>query len=105
MKRSKAAEEAKFLAGGRPPADWSQVCPGAAEEALELVATLLRFDPRRRSTAAEALQSTFLAPAAAGGGEWVEEAFSFVPPRCHKLEDIWEEIQAQATISPTKPVI
>ena len=46
MKRSKAAEEAKFLAGGRPPADWRQVCPGASSAALGLVAALLKFDPK-----------------------------------------------------------
>uniref|UniRef100_A0A7S1IH22 Protein kinase domain-containing protein n=1 Tax=Eutreptiella gymnastica TaxID=73025 RepID=A0A7S1IH22_9EUGL len=43
-----------------PPIDWKQWCPTASEAALDLISTLLVFNPAKRITIEEALNHPFL---------------------------------------------
>lgn len=39
---------------------WSNICPNATKDALDLLSKMIRFDPDERITAAEALYHPFL---------------------------------------------
>jgi len=59
--KSKAAIEAiKEISDEVRGIPWKLTCPGATEEALDLLSKLLKFDPDERITAAEALKHPFL---------------------------------------------
>jgi len=112
LKRS-AGDIAKQLGAGRPPANMQEVCPGASPCLLDLVKSLLMFNPKKRASAVGALAHPFYQDMRVEGAsqtvslveEGDEGTFTFVPPRSHNLQSIWAEIQDQATLSPSKPVV